>query len=101
MSQKALTEGLIAFGESISGQIDEVDMKINGVEMNSLKVGSVYGKNEVYTKAETEGKIEEAVLWSEHGTWQQFNEVNEKIGNIDVALDELHNYALSLIGGEA
>lgn len=32
---------------------------------------------------------------------ERLDNLDTKIGNIDVALDELHNYALSLIGGEA
>lgn len=104
MSQKALTEllhlitdGINAFGEYLGQKAD---------------AESVYTKSETYSKAETEAKIKA----NEDELWQYWNEVSNEnfmtlkgfiddveaqIGNIDAALDELHNYALSLIGGEA
>ncbi len=102
MSQKAITEGLIVFGESINTRIDEVDMKVNALEMNKVSWGSVYYKDETYTKTETDDVIDGKISFSEMGIYAILDEVDSKIGDIDSALDELHSYAQALIsGGEA
>ena len=101
MSQKIVTEILYAFAEGINEFSDSIKQKADAE--------SVYKKSETYSNGETDALINDEI-------WQRFdevsnenfmtlkgyiNDVDAKIGNIDSALDELHNYAQALIGGNA
>lgn len=107
MSQKALTELLFAITDGINEFSEQLNQKAD--------VESLYSKADaesVYTKAETEAKIkakeDEIFLLFDEISVENFmtlkgfiDEVEAQIGDIDSALDELHNYATSLIGGDA
>ena len=107
MSQKALTEGLMMFSEGIYEQYDQLEQRVNGIEWNSVSANDVYTKSQVYTKSEvytkdeTDLEINVAVGYMGMGLDERCNQIDAKIGDIESALDELHNYATSLIGGEA
>lgn len=70
-----------------------------------------YTKDETYSKGETDVLIQDAILNSEMNIWDTFyprymiddkiGYIEDQIGDIDAALDELHGYATSLMGGEA
>lgn len=101
MSQKALTEGLMMFSEAISGQIGELENEMRVGLDSKVDANSVYGKSEVYTKEETDSSINDAVGYMGMGFDERCSNIEAQIGDIDSALDELHNYAQALIGGNA
>lgn len=104
----------ISILEQVLLSLDKVKKEID----NKADANGVYTKEQAYSKGETDVLIQDAILNSEMNIWDDFYprymiddkigyinsdiaELVNSIGNIDVALDELHNYATSLIGGEA
>ena len=103
LSQKALTEGLHVIIDGINECIELINQKADA--------DGVYTKEQAYSKEETDVKIQDAILMNATEMWDIFyprymiddkiGYIDDQIGNIELALDELHGYATSLIGGEA
>lgn len=101
MSQKFLTELLINICEGFDYNIVELENKIQTGLNGKANKNDVYTKSEVYTKDEIFTYVNGEVGTMGMGLDERCNQIDAKIGDIDAALDELHNYAQSLIGGEA
>lgn len=101
MSQKFLTELLINMFEGFDYNIGELENKIQTGLNGKADKNDVYTKSEVYTKDEIFTYVNGEVGSMGMGFYERFNQIDAQIGDIESALDELHNYATSLIGGEA
>ena len=84
---------------------------LNGKIDEKADADSVYTKDKAYAKGDTDVLIQDAILMNGTDMWDIFyprymiddkiGYIEDQIGNIDVALDELHTYAQELIGGNA
>ena len=101
MSQKFLTELLINMFEGFDYNIGKLENKIQTGLNGKADKNDVYTKSEVYTKDEIFTYVNGEVGSMGMGFYERFNQIDAQIGDIESALDELHNYATSLIGGEA
>lgn len=101
MSQKFLTELLMAMSDGFEYSLGELENEMRVGLDSKVDANRVYGKSEVYTKEETDLKIDSEVGYMGMGFDERCSNIEAQIGNIDSALDELHNYAQALIGGNA
>lgn len=111
--QADLTRRIMSENTKLFCGFFDVDLLLSKADANS-----VYTKEQAYSKGETDVLIQDAILNSEMNIWDDFYprymiddkigyinsdiaELVNSIGDIDVALDELHTYAQALIGGNA
>lgn len=74
----------------------ELNENSNNAIANSVVVIQI---NSLYSECSTAYHMATAVLEQANLNLQRINELYEEVGDIDAALEELHNYAQNLIGG--